>query len=413
MRILFLLFLPLLLMTSCHIGRTVIWNFGDYNDYKKFDHESISKSNEAYKFEKYNTHFLVPDFTNNNFIDYTQGGTFEEFLIQSKTTSFYVLIDSTIVYYQNLNGYKEDQLHCVNSVSKSFISLLIGIAIEEGKIYSIDDPIKNYISEFKNEEVGEITIRDLIDMQSGIKFSEQYFNPFGNLSKFYYGTNIRKYTRNVKTKRAPGKFEYISVNTDILGWVLEEAIGQSVPSYLEEKVWKPLKMENDATWSVDSKKRNVPKFSYGLNTRSIDLLKLGYLYLNNGRFKGKQIVSKEWIDQLSAVDSDLPNPNYKNHWWLEVAYKKPTDVVENDIVLETIDPSGGTEMQQVWKKVFTGNYYAAGFLGQFIYVNPEKNMVIVRTGKKQGKVDWINLFKLIGEQIDTPNPKTKLSNEAK
>lgn len=386
-------FITIVLLSSCHAGRTIIWNFGNYDDYKKFQHLPIPKGETTYRFvrEQNAERSILPITTATDFLI---DGSFAEFLKKTKTTSFFVLQRDTVIYENYLNDYAAEELHCINSVSKSFLSLLIGIALEEGKITALTDPIKKYIPELADSPLSEITLEELIDMKSGIEFSEAYYNPFGNLAKFYYGTHLRKYVRDLEIKKAPGDFEYISVNTDILGWVLENAVGRSVPEYLSEKVWQPLQMEHAATWSIDSKKHNVPKFSYGLNTRTSDLLKLGYLYLNEGTFNGTYIVNSDWIERIAQIEPTGQRPNYKNHWWRAVAYQDTLNSAEQPRLLGEFETSGTA---QKYYQLYTGNYYAAGFLGQFVYVCPAKELVIVRTGKQQGKTDWIRLFGLIAE----------------
>ena len=236
-------------------------------------------------------------------------------------------------------------------------------------------------------------------MESGIDFEEQYFNPFGNLAKFYYGTNLHRHLRRVQTKQAPGNFEYISVNTDLLGWVLERATKKSVPTLLEQRVWQPFGAEHDASWSIDSKRHGVPKYSYGLNLRSSDLLHLGRLYLHGGTTNDHRIVSREWIDRMDRMDPEKEyQPNYKNHWWRDVELRDTYSADEDAMLLNTYESIGEDGEVETFYRVYSGKYYAAGFLGQFVYVCPERETVIVRTGKRQGKTDWIGLFRTIAYQ---------------
>lgn len=330
--------------------------------------------------------------------NYPSATSLDEFYKQSKTTSLLVLKDGQLIYEQYAGGYDKDELHCMNSVSKSIISLLIGIAMEEGHIDSIQEPFTNYVTELKGYPLDGITIEQLLDMESGIDFQEAYYSPFGNLAKFYYGTNIRKYLRKLDTNGPPGNFDYVSANTDFLGWVLEEAVWQSVPRYAAEKLWIPLRMEYPASWSLDSEKNEVPKYSYGLNARSIDLLKIGQLCLDEGVFDGKAIVSNEWIQTIFRMDSlDKGHPTYKNHWWKEVQYKDGRGD-QTEIVLSTYTYKNKEGVEIKGRVLDTGNFYAAGFLGQFIYVSPGQQTVVVRTGKKQGKVNWVEILRAIAYQ---------------
>lgn len=396
------LLLTLFLLSSCHVGRTVIWNFAAYDDYKKFDRLDVAAADAPPTFQFDKTGNRTVPIADAGGAAFLQDKSFEEFLTDNHTTSFLVLKGDTVIYENYFNGYSPDAPHSVYSVSKSFISLLVGIALEEGKITSLADPVKKYNPELTDSEIADVTLQELIDMESGIDFSELYYNPFGDLAKYFYGTNLKKYMRQAKLKNESKKFDYVSVNTDLLGWVLESATGQSIADYLQEKVWQPLEMQYDASWSLDSKKHGTPKFSFGLNMHTSDLLKLGYLYKHGGSYCGERIVGSAWVNRIAQVEAHKNGqPNYKNHWWRETAYKKTLNAAEKDRVLQTFaveNAAGSTEKNY---RIFTGNYYAAGFLGQFVYVNPDRDVVIVRTGAKQGKTDWVGLFGVIAADCGT------------
>ena len=117
-------------------------------------------------------------------------------------------------------------------MAKSFVSTLIGIAIDEGLIQSVHDTITQYIPELAADPFGKITIEHLLNMQSGLKFNEGYTNPFGHVAKFYYGLNLKKFTKPLKAETTPGsRFKYISVDTQLLAWILEKATGKKVSEY--------------------------------------------------------------------------------------------------------------------------------------------------------------------------------------
>lgn len=385
-----------LLFSSCHAGRTIIYNFGDYDDYKKFAQAPIAKGEQATDFPQASEFIL--NSSGEKVQAFLGGQSLDDFFTDTKSTAFLVLRNDSLIFERYYNKHKQSDLHCVNSVSKSFISLLFGIALQEGKIKSVEQPVTDYIKELRGTEYDKMTIEDLLYMRSGVDFSEAYYNPFGDLAKFYYGNDLRKHLRKLKITEEPGtRFEYVSSNTDMLGWILEEAIGGSVPEYLSEKVWQPLEMQYEASWSLDSKKNNVPKYSYGLNTRSIDLLKLGQLYLHQGKYKNKEIINSAWVSKSTTPDAEKRPLTYQNHWWYQVEYSEETP----EVFPETYDSYTYTNadgQEQTTYTLPTGNYYAAGFLGQFIYVFPEKNIVIVRTGKRQGKVDWLGFFKAVAEE---------------
>ena len=131
----------------------------------------------------------------------------------------------------------------------------MGIAIDEQYIKSENDLVVDYIPELKDVEgFDKITILHLSDMQSGIKFNEVYNSPFAKVSNLYYGLNCTKVISKLKVEKEPGTFHYQSINTQILGLIIERATKKKLYKYLEEKIWKPLGMESELLWSIDSKK---------------------------------------------------------------------------------------------------------------------------------------------------------------
>jgi CubicO group peptidase (beta-lactamase class C family) len=166
----------------------------------------------------------------------------------------------------------------------------------------------------------------------------------------------------MKLKHEPGKqFEYISGNTQLLGLVLERALkGTTVTQYLQNKLWTPLGMEFDASWSIDKKKDGLEKTFCCINARARDFAKIGRLYQNKGNWNGKQIVSKSWVEASTKLDTTEGSASYYQYqWWL------PNPNVD---------------------------FMAEGILGQFVYVNPSKNLIIVRLGKKEGRINWWGFF---------------------
>ena len=166
----------------------------------------------------------------------------------------------------------------------------------------------------------------------------------------------------MKLEIEPGdRFAYSSGSTQLLGLVLERALkNKTISSYLEEKIWQPLEMEFDASWSLDRKKNGLEKTFCCINARARDYAKIGRLYLNKGKWNDKQIVSENWVAQSTKIDTtNNSSLRYQYQWWL---------------------PSQ------------TGDFAAQGILGQYIYVNPEKNLIIVRLGKGVGFTDWKTAF---------------------
>ncbi len=349
-------------LSSCKLGRFVVYNFANITDYKKFPSRALTKQDSSFKFQT-SSKKIYPD-------SLRYGGrkmAFDKILEDNKTVAFLIIKNDTIQYEKYFNGYDQESIVASFSMAKSVTSILIGCAIDDSLIQSVDEPITMYIPELKANGFEKVTIKHLLQMTSGIDFSESYVNPFGEAASFYYGRNLKREISKLKLKRAPGEaFEYVSGNTQLLGSVLEGALkGKTITQYFQEKIWSPLGMEYDASWSIDKKRDGSEKTFCCLNARARDFAKIGRLYLNKGNWNGKQIVSKKWVEASTKVDrSEGSDAYYQYQWWL------PTD---------------------------EGDFMAQGILGQHIYVNPANNTVIVRLGKNYGKIDWEDLFVLLAK----------------
>jgi CubicO group peptidase (beta-lactamase class C family) len=278
-----------------------------------------------------------------------------------------IIINDTIQFEKYWGKYDETSIVPSFSMAKSISSILIGCAIDDKLIQSVNEPVTNYIPELKENGFDKVTIEHLLQMTSGLHFNESYSNPFGDAATFYYGTNLRKAIRKMKLKTEAGKeFDYVSGNTQLLGLVLERALKvKTISSYLQEKLWKPLEMEFDASWSLDREENGLEKTFCCINARSRDFAKIGRLYLNKGKWNGKQIVSKEWVTQSTKVDTTNGSVWYNQYQW--------------------------------WLPTKTGDYMAQGILGQYIYVHPKKNLIIVRLGKNEGKANWWEILSSLGQ----------------
>ncbi|MCD8401408.1 serine hydrolase domain-containing protein [Tenacibaculum finnmarkense] len=348
------------LLTSCKVGRFVIYNFADIKDYKKFPNREIqNKSNTTFNFTSSNEDLDLNLIKND----------FDEYARKNKTVAFLVIQNDTIKYEKYYNKYNETSIVPSFSMAKSFTSILIGCAIDDELITSIKEPITNYIPELKKNNFEKVTIEHLLQMTSGLDFNESYLNPFGHAASFYYGRNLRKETSKLKLKNKPGKeCEYVSGNTQLLGLVLERALkDKTISKYFEEKIWTPLQMEYDASWSIDKKKNGIEKTFCCVNARAKDFAKIGRLYLNKGNWNGNQIVSQKWV--------------------------------ENSTKRDTLNGSAGNYQYQWWIPNKKGDFIAEGILGQFIFVSPSKNLIIVRLGKKYGDTNWEKLFDKIKEGL--------------
>jgi len=348
-------------LPACKVGRFFIYNFADVRDYKKFPKRQINKPAQSFYFAKAAKERAPKTLTvDGKEID------FDTYLEDNKTVAFLVIQNDTIRYERFFRGYDSSSIVPSFSMAKSVTSILIGCAIEDGLIQSVKEPVSRYIPELKEAGFDQVSIESVLQMTSGIKFKESYTNPFGDAATFYYGRDLPKAVKKMKLERDPEtQFDYDSGNTQILGLILDRVLGdRSISSYLEEKIWKPLGMEYETSWSLD-RKGGLEKTFCCLNARAIDYAKIGRLYARKGNWEGKQLVSQAWVARSTKVDTTNGSASYYQYqWWL---------------------PS---------KK---GDFMAQGILGQYIYVYPEKELIIVRLGRKSGKASWWSTLSALGE----------------
>lgn len=282
---------------------------------------------------------------------------------KTETQGVLIVRNDHIVYEKCTGELTPDKIAGVFSVTKSVTSLLCGIAVDEGFIRSVDDAVTDYLPELKTCDPmwQKLTVRHLLDMQSGLDFDDTYslslkqkgLKRLNAMARLNYGRNIPAQVRKLKFRCEPGtEYRYESMTTEILGLVIERATGRSYADYLEEKVWTPLGMESPAYLSYDSRKHHTPHAFGGLALTMRDLAKIGRLYLNRGEWNGQRIVSESWIEQSTAYSSE--NEGYHFCWY-------NTSCIGAD------------------KPEFPG-YYAMGIRGQVLFVNPYKNLIMVRLG---------------------------------
>ncbi|GAA4163424.1 hypothetical protein GCM10022217_32420 [Chryseobacterium ginsenosidimutans] len=271
-----------------------------------------------------------------------------EDLIHSNTASFIVVKNGKLVHEQYWNGYNRLSKTNSFSMAKAVTVMLLGKALEEGKIKNIDDKFSDYFEEFKNKEFAKnLTLRNLAQMESGLDWDENYKNPFLPNAKAYYGKSLMKATFSRKFKENPGeRFEYQSGSTQLLGFAVKKAVNQSLASYLSEKFWIPMGMEQNAEWSTDE--TGMEKTYCCIHSNSRDFAKLGQLFLDNGKVGDKQILNLNFIEKM-RTPTQKSEEIYGLGFWIN--YDNPVK-----------------------------HYYFLGLQGQYIIMIPEHNMVIVRTG---------------------------------
>ncbi len=307
-------------------------------------------------------------------------------LLDSRTAAFLVIRNDSIIYEHYFNGFKRASLLPSFSVAKSFVGTLVSMAVDEGKIKSMVDPVTNYLPELLKRDTAfaNISIQHLMDMRSGIKFREGYYNLQDDAIKLGFRNNILKHALRLSIEQEPGKqFQYRSINTQLLALILERATGEKVSGYLEKKLWKPLGAEYNATWNVDSRRRKQEIAFAGLNAAARDFAKLGQLYLQSGKWDGKQLVNENIIAAVANKDTMEFYKGYKNQWWGRYTYRFYDDSLEAaSYKKQTAYASSVRNVRGRYRVGYrTGTFSAQGVFNQIIYVNPLNNVVIVRLGQ--------------------------------
>ena len=352
------------------------WKSSDVNDYKLFPSRAIENKPPVF-------HFIGdqnPDWFDSvsyQFKGNQKTANLDELLAATGTTAFIVIKDDSLLYEGYFNGSSRESIVTSFSIAKSITSLLVGMAIDEGYIGSLDDPVSKYIPELiqVDPRYQDITLEHLLSMKSGIKFKDTDI-PWHDKSRAYYHPYLREVVVHLPIAGAPGEeFAYNTFNPIILGIVLERATGQSVTQYTETRLWQRLGMEFDASWSIDSIEDGLEKMESGLNARAIDFAKIGRLLLTRGVWNEEQILSDMWIESSMKVD---PENNvskfgeqifYQNGWWIY----------------------GPSETNKY-------TVSAWGHLGQYVFVFPEENMAVLRFGTEIGRVDsWQQIAQEIVE----------------
>jgi CubicO group peptidase (beta-lactamase class C family) len=310
------------------------------------------------------------------------------YLAENQTTAFIVIRDDRILYEAYFNGFEADSIYTSYSVAKSFDSALVGIAIGEGAIQSVMDPITDYLPELldRDPRFGEITLQDLLRMSSGIKYDDADW-PWGDAALTNYYSDLRYLALNRTWIAADpgGDWLYNNYHPLLVGLILERSTGMPVTEYMAEKLWGPLGMAYDGTYSVDSLQTNFAKMESGVNARAMDYARFGWLFLNQGQREDESIIPRDWVLESTAPSPDVTESGYYPEMW-------PYDFMYYQYFWWGYQHPDGQY-----------DFAAQGNLGQYIYVVPSKNMVIVRMGMDYGDpalFGWPKLFYDYAESLN-------------
>lgn len=310
------------------------------NDYKEFNTNTIEAS-APQTLEFHEKH-----------IENSLDESFLRELEENKTAAFLVLQNNQILFEQYFGGYHKQSKTNSFSMAKTVVTMLLGVAINEGYVRDLDQPIVDFLPELADDPIAQtVTIRHLSLMNSGYDWDEQYYSPFSPTVELYYGGNIDEFVLDGKFTENAGTFwEYSSASTQLLGLFLVRALqkpnaAQSLSGYLSEKIWQPMGMNGDALWHTDDAGREL--FYCCLNTNARNFAKLGLLLQNQGVWQGQQIIPAEFIEEMIQPKAQQ---YYGLSTWLGM-HKSPA------------------------------YYWFSGHLGQFIINVPEHNLTIVRLGE--------------------------------
>jgi len=294
----------------------------------------------------------------------------EDLLLKSGTLAFLVVKDDELLYEGYFNGGGREKPLTSFSVAKSFASALVGAALADGSIRSLEDPVADYLPELRNRDprFGEIRIRHLLSMSSGIRYVERGL-PWSDDASTYYSPELRSLALSARIDGPPGAvFLYNNFNPLLIGLVLERATGRNVSEYLSERIWSRIGAEAPASWSLD-REGGFEKMESGVNARAVDFLKFGRLYLRGGDWEGNRILPREWIEESTRPKAP-GGTGYGYFWW--------------------IDEGPGRDR----------HFAAAGKHGQYVFVAPELGLLIARFGLRDPfHGGWTDIFETIAGRI--------------
>lgn len=333
-----------------YLVKSLLFNFADVDDYKKFDNDEVTTGTpQPWPTASQYNKAQLPNYL-------------AQHLDSIETGALLVLRNDSVVWESYWDDFSQTSLSGSFSVAKSITGLLIGIALQEGKIKSIDQPVADFLPTFRGGGKDSVRIRHLLTMSSGTNFSESYINPFSITAEMYYGSDLEGTALGVEMETVPGTLHrYKSGDTQLLGLILEKATGQSLASYAAQKLWIPMGAEQKALWSTDEAGGHTKAYCC-FNSNARDFARIGSLMLHQGNWKGQQIIDSAWVRASGTacmITDDMGKPchYYGYQWW--------------------VAPD------------FPGVFYARGILGQYIIVIPSLNTVVVRLGRIKSPV-WQN-----------------------
>ncbi len=316
------------------------------DDYPHFDNRTISKGDTSIPWALHQHYNTTKSTTRLDSVNIKLG-----------TVAYLIIKNDSIWYEHYAEGYDKHSKTNSFSMAKSIVTMMLGKAIMQGHIKSLDQPIGDFIPEFSKGLAAKATIGDLSSMSSGLNWDEQYYSPFSITAKTYYDTNIREVITGLEVTESPGqKFKYLSGSTQLLAMVIEKATKTTLSNYLQTQFWQPMGMEEDALWELDSEDSGMEKAYCCIASNARDFARFGSLINHKGQFTGKQILPESFVKKATQPRFQK-SPMYGYGFWLSNHLDKKS-------------------------------YVMRGILGQYVIGIPEDNLIIVRLGHQRG--DFLN-----------------------
>ncbi len=288
--------------------------------------------------------------------------TWDEYMEAGRIRAFLVVRNDTILYERYREGYTDSTRSGSYSMAKSFTSALLGAALADGTVNSLDDSVVTYVPELRtNPAYHGMTLRHLADMQSGLAYSRAGGGLWHDLrsddARFYFTSDLNRELARMARAETPGtRWDYKDSDPQVLAWVLTRATGQSLAEQLENRVWRRIGAEFDASWSLD-RRGGMEKASTGVNATARDYVRFGRLYLKGGAWNGEQVIPRHWVERSTTLDTTRADPEvwtwwrmqHRTLWWLPM---------------------------QDWPD--ERDFFADGAKGQRLYVHPPSGTIIVQ-----------------------------------
>jgi len=337
----------------------------DEKDVNRFKYETVKLAGDCHEFNTSasNKSLYVTNWTAKEPLirlplnDFLKNQQAKYFLVIKNDSILYQYTDKKIKSYNPVPSF---------SISKSFVSACLGIALKEGLIHSVDDLVKDYLPELNyHENFNTLTINHLLNQKSGLKMKVP------NVADAYYG-KVEKVLHRLTFIAKPGDhFEYININYTLLGLIIERQTKQDLHIYFSDRIWSRIGTCDSSIWGYDYKTHHTRAIGAFAGSAR-DYAKFGILYMNHGKWSGQQLIDSNWVNtSINPVNALGENVGYNNSWFI-----------------------GEKEI---------GDYMAIGMYRQQIYINPKHNVVIVslmKFNKDNLDLRWWEILRQITEQVE-------------